>query len=178
MTALVTINAVIGYGSAQSATGFFNPQDKLQVGSTIVIRSIYGIATVRPHNQTGSNQPPPHWNGSLQSLPTYNASLTIDAQINGDADNGGVQFTVQGGVMVVGGSTIAITAGQGEVNGIDRVTMEGTAVGADGQSLNWRMDGLAALFNGALISELTGNASIILNGTRTNLVVTYIATIS
>jgi hypothetical protein len=102
----------------------------------------------------------------------------MDIQITGDAGNGGVELSVQGGVMVIGASTIAIAAGKGEISSIDGIVMQGTATNADGQLLNWRMDGLAALFKGALISELTGNVSIILNGVPTNLIVTCIATIN
>ena len=163
--------------SAQSATGSFNPQTQFQIGSRIIFRSVYGIATVRVRNQTGASQPP-RWNQAQQNLPTYNASITIDAQVIGDAGNGVIQFTVQGGVIVISTSTIAITGGNGEVSGIDRIFMEGTATSADGQSFNWHMDGLAALFNGALISELTGNASVILGGVPTNLMLTCIATVS
>ena len=80
--------------------------------------------------------------------------------------------------MVIDTSTIAITGGKGEVSNIDRIMMAGTAASVDGQSFNWHMDGLAAEVNGALISELTGNVSITLNGAPASLIVTYIATIS
>ena len=172
--AVVTSTALV---SAQSATGPFNPQTQLQAGSRIIFHSIYGIATARPHYQSGSDQPP-HWNSSAPDMPTYNASITIDAQLSGDGSNNSVQFTVQGGVMVIGTSTIAITSGSGEINGVDKVLMQGTASTTDGEQINWRMNGLAALFNGAMISELTGNVSIILNGVETNLMVTYIATVN
>jgi len=172
--AVVTSTALV---SAQSATGPFNPQTQLQAGSRIIFHSIYGIATVRPHYQSGAGQPP-HWNSSAPDMPTYNASITIDAQLSGDGSNNSVQFTVQGGVMVIGTSTIAITGGSGEINGVDKVLMQGTASTADGEQINWRMNGLAAFFNGAMISELTENISIILNGVQTNLIVTYIATMN
>ena len=143
----------------------------------MTIHSVYGIATIRLHNQTGTSQQP-HWNQTQQNLPTYNASITIDTQLNGDAGNGCVQFTIQGGVMVIDTSTIAITGGTGEVSNIDRIMMEGTAASADGQSFNWHLNGLAAVLNGAIISDLTGNVYVTLNGAPANLIVTYIATIS
>jgi len=59
--------------------------------------------------------------------------------------------------MVIDTSTIAITGGTGEVSNIDRIMMEGTAASADGQSFNWHLNGLAAVLNGAIISDLTGN---------------------
>jgi hypothetical protein len=172
VTGITTSTSIV---SAQSATGSFNPLTQLQVGSRIVIRSVYGIATPRPQGGTGQSH---NWNQSQQNLPTYNASITIDLQITGENSNGGIQFTVQGGVMVIDTSTIAITGGKGEMSSIDRVMMEGTATSTSSQSLNWRMNGLAALLNGALISELTGNTSTIINGIPTNVIVTCIATIS
>ncbi len=174
--ALTTItNATVV--SAQPSMGSFNPQTQLQVGSRIIIRSVYGIATPRPHYQPSTGQPS-HWNGTQQNLPAYNASITIDAQINGDTGNGGTQFTIQGGVMVIDTSTITITDGKGEISSIDRITIEGTATSIDSQSFNWHMEGLAALYNGALISELTGNITITINGVPTDLIVTCIATVS
>lgn len=169
---IATSTAIV---SAQSATGSFNPQTQLQTGSTIVIRSVYGIATPRPQGGTGQ---PHNWNQSQQNLPSYNTSITIDIQITGETSDGGIQFIIQGGVIVVGTSTIVITGGNGEMSSIDRMMMEGTATSTNSQSLNWRMSGLAALLNGALISELTGNAPIIVNGIQTNVIFTCIATIS
>jgi len=80
--------------------------------------------------------------------------------------------------MTIDTSTIVITGGSGDVNSIDRVTLEGTATSANVQSFNWHMDGLAALFNGAVICELTGNASAVINGAPTNVIVTYLATVN
>ena len=114
----------------------------------------------------------------MQNLPTYNASLTLDAQVAGDSVEGGVQLTIQGGVITIGSSTIAITEGQGEVSGIDRMMIQATAVNTNGQSFNLRMEGLAALYNGATIAEISGNAPFVVNGTQTNLILTYLATIS
>ena len=177
MSVLTGIAASAARVAAQNAAGPFNPQTQFQVGSRLTIRSVYGIATLRLRNQTGTSQRP-HWNQTVQNLPTYNASITIDAQLTGDAGNGGVQFTIQGGVIVIDTSTIAITGGTGEVSNIDRIMMGGAAASADGQSFNWHMNGLAAVVNGALISEITGNVDVTLNGVPANLVVTYIATIS
>ena len=80
--------------------------------------------------------------------------------------------------MVIDSSTIAITSGKGEISNIDRITIEGTALSVNSQSFNWHMEGLAALYNGALISELTGNTTITINSVPTNLIVTCIATVS
>lgn len=174
---LVGIITFAPVATSQAATGPFNPQTEFQVGSGMVIRSVNGIATVRPHNGTGSGRPP-QWNGTTFSLPTYNASLTIDAQIGNDASNGGVQLSIQGGVMVIGASTIVISGGQGEISANDRVAFQGTAMSLGGQSFNWRMEGLAALVNGAMILDLTGSALLTLNGVQTNVMVTYISTVA
>jgi len=80
--------------------------------------------------------------------------------------------------MVIDTSTITIGGGKGEISSIDRITIEGTATSIDSQSFNWHMEGLAALYNGALISELTGNITITINSVPTNLIVTCIATVS
>jgi hypothetical protein len=50
--------------------------------------------------------------------------------------------------------------------------MEGTAASADDQPFNWHMDGLDAVVNGALISELTGNVSRYAKRAPENLIVT------
>jgi len=80
--------------------------------------------------------------------------------------------------MAVCGSKIPITAGQGEVSGDDRVMIQEAAVDATGQSLNGRMEGIAALFNGSLISEVSGNVPVTLNGVQTNLIITYLVTLN
>ena len=175
--AFVGLFVFTGQVAAQSASGSFNPQTQLAVGSRLIIRSIYGVGTVRPHYGNGTGQPSYHWNDTIQSLPTYAASLTIDIQITGDAPDGGEQFAVQGGVIAVAGSTIAITGGQGEVSSVDRVMIQATGASLSGQFLNVHMEGLAALYNGALITELTSNVPITINGVQTNIVITYLATI-
>ena len=89
-----------------------------------------------------------------------------------------MQFTVQDGLIVVGASTIPLTGGAGQISGIDRITMQGTATSTSSQSINWRMNGLAALVNGTLVAELTGGVPVNENGATTNLMITYIATIN
>jgi hypothetical protein len=99
--------------AAQTTTRSFNPQTRLRVGSRIIIRSVYGIATPGPHNQPSMSQPP-HWNQTQQNLPSYNMSITIDVQISGDAINGGITFRrppdsirVQGGTFIAAGPSSA-----------------------------------------------------------------------
>lgn len=161
--------------SAQSASGAFNPQTLFAQGSNLVIRSVYGIATARPQGGYGQSH---SWNQSQQDLPTYNASITLDIQATSEIGHGGVQFAVQGGVVVVDASTIPITGGIGQISGMDRITVGGTATSTNGPSIDWHMNGLAALVNGSLVAELTGSMPINVNGASTNVIVTYIATIS
>jgi hypothetical protein len=177
--AFVGITLSTSVVSAQSTSGSFNPQTQFPTGSKITIRSVYGIATPRPQGgfQGGSGYTH-NWNQSQQNSPSYNASITIDLQVTSETSNGGLQFTVQGGVMVVNGSIIAISSGSGQISSSDRIFMQGTATSTDSQSINWHMNGLAALLNGAVIAELGGNTSIIVNGAPANVIVTYIATIS
>jgi hypothetical protein len=160
---------------AQSASGSFNPQIQFSQDSRLMIRSVYGIAASRPQGGYGQSH---SWNQSQQNLPTYNASVTLDIQVSGEMSGGGIQVTIQGGVIVVDASTIPIIGGAGQISGIDRITMEGTGASTSGQSVNWRMNGLAALVNGSLIAELTGDLPLSENGATTNVFVTYIATIS
>jgi hypothetical protein len=176
--ALVGITLSTSVVSAQSASGSFDPQAQFPTGSKITIRSVYGIATPRPQGgfQGGSGYTH-NWNQS-QNSPSYNASIIIDLQITSETSNGGLQFTVQGGVMVVNGSTIGISSGSGQISSSDRIFMEGTATSTDSQSINWHMNGLAAILNDAVVAELSGNTPITVNGAPTNVIATYIATIS
>jgi len=181
MALVVVVIALLGITfsgfvvSAQSASGSFNPQTQFPVGSKITLRSVYGIASPRPQGGSGYTH---NWNQSQQNLPTYNASITIDLQVTSETGNGGLTFTVQGGVMVVNGSTTGISGGNGQISNVDRIFIEGTATNTSSQSINWHMTGLAALLNGAVVAELTGNTSTTLNGTPANIIITYIATIS
>ena len=176
--AVVTVMGIIastGVVSAQSAAGSFNPQTQFQVGSKLIIGSVYGVASPRPQGGYGESH---SWNQSQQNLPTYTASVTINLQVTGQDSDGGIQFIVQGGVMVIDGSTIAITGGSGQMSSMDRIFIQGAATSIQSQSINWRINGLAAILNGELICELNGNAPVVINGAPTNLILTYIATIS
>jgi len=171
----VSVTAV----SAQSASGSFNPQNQFPVGSKIAIRSVYAIATTRPQGsfQDGSGHSH-NWTQNQQNSPTYDASMTVDLRVTGESSNGGVQFTVLGGVMIVDGSTIGISEGSGQVSNVDRIFMQGTATSADSQSINWHMNGLAALLNGAVVAEVSGNTLISVNGAPENVILTCLATLS
>jgi hypothetical protein len=185
---------------AQSVSGSFNPQTQFPAGSSLVITSIYGIATVPPaiqtttpmptqgnhtfwhFNQTRGQRP---WNqtlGQLQST-TYNASVTIDAQVISDAGNG-VQWTVQGGSIVFNETTYTITSGNGTISGIDRLVMYGNATDPNGNTVNWNLQGLAAIYNDAVIVSLNGGTYSEMNTSGSPRIgfggvnLTYIATMS
>ena len=80
--------------------------------------------------------------------------------------------------MVVDGSTIGISGGSGQMSNVDRIFMQGTATSTESQSINWHMNGLTALLNGAVVAELSGNTLITVNGAPENVIVTCLATVS
>jgi hypothetical protein len=190
---------------AQSVSGSFNPQTQFQVGSTLVIASIYGVATVPPaiqtttpiptqgnhtfwhFNQTRGQRPsnPRNWNQTLGQLQptTYNASITIDAQVTGDASNG-VQWSVQGGSIVFNGTTYTITSGNGTMSSMNRLMMYGNATDPNGNTVNWNLQGLAAIYNGTVIVSLNVGTFSEMNTSRSpregfgGVNLTYIATMS
>jgi hypothetical protein len=86
---------------------------------------------------------------------TYSASLTIDAQVTGEAGNG-VQWTVQGGSIVFNGATYTITSGNGTMSSIDRLMMHGNATDPNGNTARWNLQGLAAIYNATVIVSLNG----------------------
>ena len=209
---------------AQSVSGSFNPQAQFTVGSSLVITSIYGIATVPPaiqtttptqgnhtfwhHNQTQGQRPfssqgnhtfwhfnqtwgqrpssgsHRNWNqtGGQQQPTTYSASITIDAQVSGDAGSG-VQWTVQGGSIAFNGATYTITSGNGTMSGMDRLIMYGNATDPNGNTVRWSLQGLAAIYNDAVIVSLNGG-TFEMNTSRSprigfgGVTLTYIATMS
>jgi hypothetical protein len=192
---------------AQSVSGSFNPQTQFQVGSTLVITSIYGIATIPPaiqtttptptqgnhtfwhFNQTWGQKPSTgahrNWNqtgGQLQPT-TYSASITIDAQVTGDAGNG-VHWSVQGGSIVFNGATYTITSGNGTMSGMDRLMMYGNATDPNGNTVRWNLQGLAAIYNDTVIVSLNGGTFSEMNTSRSprmgfgGVILTYIATMS
>lgn len=191
MALIIIMSAIAGFSvtttqaSAQSLSASFDPQTQFPVGSSLTIKSVYGIATASPmRNQTRDNQPPNNQTRGNQtgeqSIRMYSASITVNVQVASDTQSGGVQLNVQAGVIMINEITFTITEGKGEMNNIDRLTMEGTATGANGQTFKWRMEGLAALYNGTVITNLNSNAttSIDSDGATVDLSMTCIATMS
>jgi hypothetical protein len=186
MLLVIIVSAIAGISgtatqvSAQSFSASFNPQTQFLAGSSFAIKSMYGIATVNPlRNQTHGNIPPgnepPGGNRGEQSLRTYSASITVKVQVASDSQNGGLQLTVQGGAIVINGVTFTITEGKGDLSKIDLLTLEGTATGTN--SFKWHIEGLAALYNGSVISNLNANATNIdIDNSAADVSITCIAT--
>ena len=193
---LATTNNV----SAQAVSGTFNPQMKFPVGSTFTITSVYGIATVPSHafnassmpdlenrtlNQTNKNHTSNQtfrnnlWNGTAQqNVTTYSTSITIAAQVANDTANGGIQWTVQSGSIIVNGNTFTITSGKGQMSSLGPLVIGGTATDSNGNTLTWQLQGIAALYNGAVIADLNGASFTAANNAVTHTNLTYLATMS
>jgi hypothetical protein len=207
---VVGLVATTPLAPAQSVSGSFNPQTQFPVGSSVVVTSIYGIATVPAaiqttspiptqgnhtfwhFNQTRGQRPSSgghrNWNqtrGQLQppQPTTYSASITINAQVSGDAGSA-VQWTVQGGSIVFNETTYTITSGNGTMTGMDRLMMYGSATDPNGNTVRWTLQGLAAIYNDAVIVSLNGGTFSEMNTSRSPRIgfrgvnLTYIATMS
>jgi hypothetical protein len=157
--------------SAQSSSGQFNPQTQFAVGTKLQISSIYGLETSPPpfsygagfrnNGQNGNrNQIPANqeWNLTyLRNTPTANSSVTINAQITNDTQDGGVLWVVQGGSITYNGTTLTVTSGEGGIGKLNRVLMAGNATDSNGNTLRWNLEGLATLYSGTVIISLTGS---------------------
>jgi hypothetical protein len=140
-------------------------------------------------NQRHLNQTINHsWNETLINLnrngtfmppvTTYSASITISAQVANDTANGGIQWTVQSGSIVVNGNTFTITGGRGQMSSLGRLVIGGTATDSNGNTLRWQLQGLAAMYNGAVIANLNGSSFTAANNAFEHANLTYLATIS
>ena len=127
-------------------------------------------------NQTFIN---PNWNGTfMPPVTTYSASMTISAQVANDIANGGIQWTIQGGSIVVNGNTFTITGGKGQMSSLGRLVIGGTATDSNGNTLRWQLQGLAAMYNGTVIADLNGGSFTAANNALAHANLTYLATIS
>jgi hypothetical protein len=204
--------------STQDGSGQFNPQTQFAVGTTLQITSISGLETAPPpftgfsgvgwnngnhawggNGQYGNHTQPPwigqgnqEWNLTyLQNAPTTNSSITINAEVTNDTQDGGILWTVQGGSIDYNETTLTVTGGVGGIGKLDRVVMVGNATDSNGNTLRWSLEGLATLYSGTVIVSLTGtiaqtnqsstwtwparpNQGLTLRG----LTLTYVATIS
>jgi hypothetical protein len=186
--------------SAQAVSGSFNPQTKFPVGSTFTITSVYGIATVPLHpfnassmpglgnrtlNQTNKNHSSNQtfrnnlWNGTAQqNVTSYSTSITIGAQVANDTANGDIQWTVQSGSIIVNVNTFTITSGKGQMSSLGLLVISGTATDSNGNTITWQLQGLAAMYNGAVITDLNGGSFTAANNALAHTNLTYLATIT
>jgi hypothetical protein len=119
------------------------------------------------------------WNRTAQpSVTTYSTSITIGAQVAHDTANGGIQWTVQSGSIVVNGNTFTITGGKGQMSSLGRLVIGGTATDSNGNTLRWQLQGLAAMYNGTVITDLNGGSFTAANNALAHANLTYLATIS
>jgi hypothetical protein len=135
--------------------------------------------TIRNHknlNQTAINH---NWNGTfMPPVTTYSTSVTITAQVANDTANGGIQWTIQSGSIAVNGNTFTITGGKGEMSSLGRLVIGGTATDSNGNTLRWRLQGLAAMYNGTIIADLNGGSFTTAKNPLAHANLTYLATIS
>ena len=73
-----------------------------------------------PPNNPGQT---PNWNQI--GGPSFNATLTLTAQVTNDTANGGIMWTIQSGSIIENGTTLTITNGQGGIGKLDRILMGG-----------------------------------------------------
>jgi hypothetical protein len=165
--------------SAQGSSGQFNPQTQFAVGTTLQITSIYGLESLPApttlagfnygshtgsgynfgnHNQTIrtglTNQ---QWNLTyLRNTPTANSSITINAEVTNETQDGGILWTVQGGSIVYNGTTLTVTSGSGGIGKLDRILTVGNATDSNGNTYRWTLEGLATLYGGTVLVSLNG----------------------
>jgi hypothetical protein len=160
--------------SAQNSSGEFNPQTQFAIGAKVQISSIYGLETTPIpstingrgfrygyHNQTSrssiSNQ---QWNLTyLQNIPTANSSITINAQVTNDTQNGGVLWIVQSGSITYNGTMLTVTNGLGGIGKLNRILTVGNATDSNGNDYRWVLEGLTTLYGGTVIASLTGTVA-------------------
>jgi hypothetical protein len=95
-----------------------------------------------------------NWNQTWS--PSFNASLTVTAQVTNDTANGGILWAIQRGSIIENGTTLTITAGRGGIGRLDRILMGGNATDPKGNTYHWALGGLAALYKGGVIASLNG----------------------
>ena len=114
----------------------------------------------------------------MPPITTYSTSMTISAQVATDTANGGIQWTIQSGSIVVNGNTFTITGGKGQMSSLGRLDIGGTATDSSGIALRWQLQGLAAMYNGTVIADLNGGSFTAANNALAHTNLTYLATIS
>lgn len=153
---------------AAGASGSFNPQTQFPVGSTLTFTSMNGVAAIK------SNFTKPRFSQSP-------SSFTITAQVENLTKDGGIRWKVLSGTFTVNGQTYSVTNGDGHMNTFDEIAsgMDGEAIGPDGATYHWRLNGLATLYNGVVIVGFRGGlATIESNNAILRYDLAYMATMS
>src|SRR5208337_5296972 len=154
LLALAGLLGTAPLASAQSTNGSFNPQTQFPIGSTVTITSVYGLGgggmpffssrmmggmkgnwTNHTWGQNGNQSHTWGQNGNWNQTrtrnwnqtrpPSFNASLTLTAQVTNDTANGGILWTIQSGSIIENGTTLTITSGKGGIGKLDRILMGG-----------------------------------------------------
>jgi hypothetical protein len=153
---------------AAGSSGSFNPQTQFPVGSTIAFTSMNGVVAAQ------SSFTKPRFTQS-------SSSFTITAQVENLTKDGGIRWKVLSGSFTINGQTYSVTNGDGHMNAFDEIAsgMDGEAVGPDGATYHWRLNGLATLYNGVVIVGFRGGlATIESNNAILRYDVAYMATMS
>jgi hypothetical protein len=98
-----------------------------------------------------------NWNQT--GPPSFNASLTLTAQVTNDTLNGGILWTIESGSIIENGTTLTITSGMGGIGKLDRIVMGGNVTDSNGHNYRWALEGLATIYNGTVIASLNGGSS-------------------
>src|SRR5208337_3292444 len=104
--------------------------------------------------QNGNWSQTRNWNQTRP--PSFNASLTLTAQVTNDTANGGIMWTIQSGSIVENGTTLTITSGKGGIGKLDRILMGGNVTDSSGHTYRWALEGIAAMYKGTVIASLNG----------------------
>ena len=97
-----------------------------------------------------------NWNQTGPVPPSFNASLTLTAQVTNDTANGGIIWTITSGSITENGTTLTITSGKGGIGKLDRILMGGNLTDSNGHTYRWALEGLATMYNGTVIASLNG----------------------
>jgi len=141
LSIITGVLATMPMAIAQAPSISFSPQAQFPIGSSITIKSVYGLA------------------GGPSPL-TSPASLTAAAVVTNETANGDIIWSVKSGSIILNGTTtLTITRGNGGIGRQDRILMVGNATDASGHSYGWTLEGLAAVYSGIVIASLNGGTS-------------------
>ena len=171
LLALAGLLATTPLAMAQSTNGPFNPQTQFPIGSTVTVKSVYGLGGGMPFFNPGMKGRQIHgwaqknpsqarnWNQTGPPPQSFTASLTLTAQVTNDTANGDILWTIKSGSINENGTTLTITRGMGGIGKLDRIRMFGNVTDSNGYTYGWTLEGFAAMYNGTVIASLNGASS-------------------